>query len=54
MASSYLEFTFCQAEDSDAVFFAILHVEDRCGGNCSADCRYFRQDGTAVVTISVV
>ena len=35
--------------------FVVVHpVEDGYGGNRCADCRYFRQDGTSVVTVSFV
>jgi len=44
MAYFTLNIIFCQR------FVAIHHAEDRCGFNCCADCRYFRQDGTSVVT----
>ena len=40
------------SEKNETQFVAIHPVEDRCGVNRCADCRQFRQDGTAVVTVS--
>jgi len=41
------------SEMSETQFVAIHHVEDCCGGNRCADPRFFRQDGTSVVTVIV-
>jgi hypothetical protein len=39
-------------QKSETQFVAIHHVEDRFGSIRCADCRYFRQDGTSIVTVS--
>ena len=51
MTCSSLNLTFC-SEKHETQFVAIHHVYDRCGGNRCADCIFFRQDGTSVVTVS--